>query len=165
MNDHTHNTWEPGDRQLSWGLAECQDFRCTHRLCQDALEHPWLRVCPPQPGSWWGSQLPEQGMPGLSPLPCPQLQKHLHPARAPSDSSTASPGNPCLPKPAALQLNHPTRAFATFSQGGPPCCGELLPPLLLLALQGPSAGLGFAADGRYPAIFRASLWSGNRAHK
>lgn len=82
-------------------------------------------VCPPWPGSWWDSHLPEQGTCGLSPLPCPQLQKHLHSGHAPSSSSTASPGNLCLPKPAALQLNYPT-----FRQGGPPCCRKLLSPLL-----------------------------------
>lgn len=72
--------------------------------------------------------------------------KHLHPAHAPSNSSTASPGKLCLPKPAAPQLNHPTLACATFSQGGPPCCRQLLPLSLLLALQGASAGLSAATQ-------------------
>lgn len=158
----------------AWQNAEISDA-CT--VCAEMLLTHFTKnmPSPARPADGGSQQCPNTGTMSqtqdvLSPAPgAPSLIHPGHPRVLLSlfDSSAASPGHLCLLRPASLWLNYPDLAFATCSRGGPHSLTPGICPLQggSCHVLGTSAGLGVAADVRYPDTFSASLWSNTRACK
>lgn len=110
-------------RDGSPGALQSVRISDAHTAYAKVLLNTLDRVCPPQPGNWWGSQLPEQGTQpsALSsapepPSPCPHPQRQLYcQSRKPVPAQTSS--TPAESSHTGICHLQPRRA--TLLQGAP----------------------------------------------